>query len=154
MEPPRTRWITPWLAPRLTIAGFSSTVTITCTACLSCLHYGMSAVCHLELVEDVRDVIAHRFFAQREAVGDLHIATPLRNQGKYFALSLGKFRESLRRHRWAGVCEEADEALGYSRREYGLSVSNRTDRPQYLLLVGAFEQIPPSPCSHGGENRV
>lgn len=51
---------------------------------------------HLELAQDVGDVIAYRLRAQNEAGSDFGIGLALGNQGQNFVFALRQFREELR----------------------------------------------------------
>src|SRR5581483_2903925 len=49
-------------------------------ASLSGTNDGLSPVCHLELAQDIGDVVAHGLWTQDQALSNLGVAAPLRNQ--------------------------------------------------------------------------
>ena len=56
----------------------------------------LRAVLYLDLVEDVRDVVAHRLLRQRKARRDLGVVQSLRNELEDFALARGELGEGAR----------------------------------------------------------
>src|SRR5687768_5792042 len=73
-------------------------------------HDRLGAALDLDLVEDMRDVVAHRLLGQRKARGDLRVVEPLRHQLEHLALARGELREA-RRLRRAPRRIELDDRL-------------------------------------------
>src|SRR5262249_39146327 len=72
----------------------------------------LRTISYLQLAEDVRDMIAHRFQAERELLGDLRVAAALRDQREHLRLALGQLREDARRPARAAGGEEAEQPSG------------------------------------------
>src|SRR3712207_8312887 len=96
---------------------------------------GLRLVGHLQLEEDVRDVVSHRFQAHEQLPGYLLVALALRNQGEDLLFTLGEFGEGALRCGRAGGGKVAYDALGYSRSEDGFSARQRSDRVHYPLAT-------------------
>src|SRR4029077_4206757 len=71
----------------------------------------LRAVEHLELAEDIRDVIADRLWTQRQHLGDLRITLAVHDQRQHLALALRQLRESVCRNERAHVGEILHETL-------------------------------------------
>jgi hypothetical protein len=68
----------------------------------------LGAIGDLQLAQDGRDIVADCFDVEKEAVGDLGVAFPLRDQGQYHALTVGQVGEGCqgtvgRETRWVGA---------------------------------------------------
>jgi hypothetical protein len=63
------------------ILGCSCAVLMTLAGC-ACADDRLGAVGHLELAEDIRDVVAHGLLAERQVLGDLWIGDMLRDRGR------------------------------------------------------------------------
>src|SRR5712691_3598100 len=79
---------------------------------LSSADHSLRSISHLELAEDVRDVVAHRLQTQAQAVSNLRVGAPLSDQDQDLALAVGEVREG----------------LGQSRRPRGGKVLHQTPR--------------------------
>jgi hypothetical protein len=85
-------------------------------ACFPRLDDGLGAVSHLQLIEDVRDMIAHGFRRDFQARTDVLVIQPLRNEMQDFTFAFRQIRE----RRWllvvepdvAEVTEQARDAIG------------------------------------------
>src|SRR5436190_18547480 len=67
---------------------------------VSCADDGLCPVDHLQLVEDVGDMVTYRLLAQDQAPRDLGVAAALCNQGQDFTFAVGEFGEDLRQVAW------------------------------------------------------
>jgi hypothetical protein len=75
---------------------FSSTGTVLTPTRLSCPDDGLDPVGDLELVEDIGEVIAHRFGTENQALCNLGIVVSLGQQREDLTLALGQFGKGLR----------------------------------------------------------
>ena len=62
---------------------------------VSCADDGLCPVDHLQLVEDVGDMVTYRLRAQDQASRGLPVAAVLCNQGQDFTFAVGEFGEDL-----------------------------------------------------------
>src|SRR5947199_3048900 len=95
---------------------------------------GLCSIGHLQLAEDVGDVVAHRLEGQPQLIGDLLIAAAPCHQRQQFALPLAEFWKDPWWDGRPGRCEEAKHAFGNARTEDGLTAGDSADRPQNLRL--------------------
>jgi hypothetical protein len=98
--------------------------------CLSCTHYGLSAICYLKLGEDVRDVITHGLVAEHESSRDRLIAVALGDQPQHLAFAIGELGKCQGPISYSRCREVLDDPLGDRRPEDRISGSDRLDRPQ------------------------
>jgi hypothetical protein len=89
---------------------------------------GLGPVGNLELVKDGGDVVADRFGADEETVGDLGVLEALGDEVEDLTFPVAEFRERLRRGGRADLGEEVHEPDGYLRAENGLAVAHGPDR--------------------------
>lgn len=74
---------------------------------------------HLQLAEDVGNVVAHRLEGEAQLLGDLLIGFPLGDQCQEFALPLAEFWEDPRRDARPVRREEAEHTPGNAGAEDG-----------------------------------
>src|SRR5215471_18763669 len=114
----------------------------------------LRAVEHLQLAEDVRDVVADRLRTQRQHLGDLWIALAVHDERQHLPLAFGQFWKRARRDDGAHVCEVLHEALRDGWAEDRFACRDDIDRPDDVLFSRAFEQIASRPRAHRAEDRI
>lgn len=72
-------------------------------ACVAPPDDGVGTISHLELTEDIGDVIAHRLWAEDKAIGDLRVARALGDEVENLALAVAQLRKGLLWHRGVGA---------------------------------------------------
>src|SRR5438876_5762001 len=97
--------------------------------------HGLGAVGHLQLREDIGDMVAHRLGTQDEVSGDLSIGLALSNQGENFVFAVRQLREELPGTTlggWARAAEVVHQALSDGRTKDGSATRHGTDGAQRL----------------------
>src|SRR5215212_8387010 len=114
---------------------------------------GLRPVGHLQLEQDVRDVVSNRLQAHEQLPGYLLVALALGNQGEDLLFALGELREdALLPRPWDG--EEDQDALSHSGAEDRLAACYRSDGVHYPLAAGVFQEVALGSSAHRSENRI
>src|SRR5579862_6148069 len=119
---------------------------------VACAHDCLGAVGHLQLAEDVRDVVLHRLDADGEVFGNGSVALALRYEVKNLSLALGQVRESDGRGSLGEGREIMDHPLGDGGAENRFASVDSLYCAHQFILVCVFEQIAASARAHGSEH--
>src|SRR5439155_10728164 len=96
-------------------------------ACLPRADDGLRPVGHLELAQDVGDMVAHGFGAQHEAGGDFGVLLALGDQVEDLPFAVAELREHPRQGSGSKAGEELHQPSGDSWAEDSFALANRAD---------------------------
>src|ERR1051326_4564988 len=104
-----------------------------------CSNNGLCSISDLQLAEDIRDMVTHRFEGQSEALCDLLIALTLRHQCQQFRLPLTELRKCPLWKCRPGRREEAEDPLSDAGAKDSFAACHSQDSSQDLGLVCSLE---------------
>src|SRR5215472_3128889 len=84
-------------------------------SCLACANDRLCAVSHLQLAEDIRDIVTYGLHTDDQHLRNLGVLASLCYQHQHLALALGQFGKKLRRRGGPGRGKEVEQPLGNRR---------------------------------------
>ena len=107
----------------------------------------------MQLGENVADVVAHSFRAERELLRNCIVVQALRHQAQHIALALGQFGEGRDELSRPGA-KEAHHTRGDRRAENRIAAPNRQDRAGDVVVIHILEHIATRARTHRRKDRI